>query len=104
MPSLISFLLSRRIPTFTEASRKQHHCVADSAVKRHKEAQKQEQLRNVETVFQAIADGHADNQAMQDATGLSKTTCFNSCGALLKAERVTLDSTRRPYTYYVKEK
>lgn len=100
--SMIGMLLRMEMPVLPNGKVHANVCMS-SEVARFKESQKNVQEKNIETVFQAIADGHHDNIAMQAATGLSKTTCFNACRTLLKAGRVTVKSSPRPHRYYVEE-
>ena len=100
--SMIGMLLRLEIPVLPGGKVHTNVCISDS-VTWFKESQKNVQEANVESVFQAIADGHHDNIAMHAATGLSKTTCFNACRTLLKAGRVTVKSSPRPHRYYAEE-
>jgi hypothetical protein len=96
-------LLNREIPDLPGGKLKKNVCVAD-AVAAFRESQKNVQEKNIEAVFQAIAEGWALNLELQLATRLAKATVFNACQILLKADRVTVDKTRRPHAYFVKEK
>lgn len=100
--SMIGMLLRLEMPVLPSGKVHTNVCMS-SAVTRFKESQKNVQETNVEAVFKAIADGHHDNIAMQAATGLSKTTCFNACCTLLKAGRVTVKTSPRPHRYYTVE-
>lgn len=102
--SMVSDLLFGIIPDLpASAVTIRHTCISD-ARRAFKESQRDLADRNVEAVFQAIANDYATNEELQEATGLAKATVFNACVALLKADRVTVDKTRRPHAYFVKEK
>jgi hypothetical protein len=100
---MVSDLLFGVMPDLPSGKPMKHACISD-ARKSFKESQRELADRNVEMVFQAIADDYATNKELQVATGLAKATVFNACVALLKADRVTVDKTRRPHAYFVKEK
>lgn len=101
--SMVSDLLFGVIPDLPGGPPRKHTCISD-ARKAFKASQKSMQERNIEAVFNAIADGHCLNSAIIPVTGLAKATVFNACQMLLKADRVTVDKTRRPHAYFVKEK
>ncbi len=101
--SMVSDLLFGVMPDLPGGAPRKHTCLSD-ARKAFKESQRELADRNVETVFQAIANDYATNEELQAATGLAKATVFNACIALLKADRVTADKTRRPHAYFAKEK
>jgi hypothetical protein len=100
---MVLMLLNREIPDLPGGKPKKNVCIAD-AVAAFRESQKNVQEKNIEAVFQAISDGHCLNSTIIPATGLAKATVFNACQILLKADRVTVDKTRRPHAYFVKEK
>jgi hypothetical protein len=101
---MVSDLLFGVIPDLpASAVTIRHTCISD-ARRAFKESQRDLADRNIEAVFRAIADDYATNEELQEATGLAKATVFNACVALLIADRVTVDKTRRPHTYFVKEK
>lgn len=101
--SMVSDLLFGIIPDLPGGPPRKHVCISD-ARKAFKESQRELADRNVEAVFQAIANDYATNEELQAVTGLAKATVFNACVALLKADRVTVDKTRRQHAYFVKEK
>lgn len=101
--SMVSDLLFGVMPNLPGGKSRKHVCLTN-AVKAFRKGQRAVQERNVEAVYQAIADGHYLNIMVQEVTKLSKTAVFNSCQVLLKAGRITVDKAHRPYCFSVKEK
>jgi len=99
---MVSDLLFGVMPDLPAGRATRNRCLTD-AVKAFRESQKNVCGANIEAVYQAIVDGHGTNAGVQEATGLSKATCFNACCKLLHDDRIKVNKYRRPHFYYVKE-
>lgn len=101
--SMVADLLFGVMPDLPAGRTTRNQCLTD-AVKAFRESQKNVCASNIEAVYQAIADGYGTSGALQKATGLAKSTCFNACAILLKEGRVGVHDSGRPHFYYVKER
>lgn len=102
--SMVSDLLFGTVPILPNGTITAHNTGVSDAREAFKESQRTTQAQNHEAVRQAISDGHCVNTTIREATGLAKATVFNACQMLLKADRITVETSRRPHCFYVKER